>query len=124
MTQVVARMRDPSPLRLRLASDLTSLVNMTEYSIYETKSRLSEVLRQVKARREIVITERGKRIARIVPYEPEDEETIDERMERWMREGRVTPAQAPPSTIKVAPDGKLRGALERFLSERGRSWEK
>ena len=78
----------------------------------------------MKARREIIITERGKRIARIVPYEAADEETIDERLERWTSEGRVTPAQASPGTIKVAPNGKEPGALERFLAERGRSWER
>jgi prevent-host-death family protein len=96
---------------------------MAEYSVNEAKSHLTEVLRQVKEKREIILTERGKRIARIVPYEPEDEETIDERVERWTAEGRVTPAQASPKTIKIAPHGKAPGALARFLAERGRPWE-
>lgn len=97
---------------------------MAEYSIYDAKSRFSEVLRQVKARREIIITERGKRIARIVPYEPGEEETIDERMARWQAEGKVTPAEAPPAAIEVAPHGKSPGLLQQFLAERGRPWER
>ena len=38
------------------------------YSIYETKSKFSEILRAVKSGKRIVVSERGKPIAEIVPF--------------------------------------------------------
>jgi prevent-host-death family protein len=90
---------------------------VAEYSIYETKAKLSEVLRQVKARREVVITERGKPIAKIVPYE--EEETQEQRIARLIASGHIIPAAAKPGEPLPPPGPKVPGALKRFLADRG-----
>lgn len=38
------------------------------YSIYEAKAKFSEVIRKVKHHTEIIVTERGKPVARVLPY--------------------------------------------------------
>jgi len=98
---------------------------MATYSIYETKARLSEVLRIVKTRREVVITERGKPIAKIVPFTEEDTESLDQRIDRLIASGQIVPARIapgedlPPVSKRQPGRGKKRpGALARFLEER------
>jgi prevent-host-death family protein len=95
------------------------------YSIYQTKARLSEVLRLVKTRREVVITERGKPIAKIVPFEQADEESLDQRIDYLAATGQLIPATiAPGDSLPSTPTGpkgkspKVQGALQRFLAER------
>ncbi|MGH8246788.1 MAG: type II toxin-antitoxin system Phd/YefM family antitoxin [Gammaproteobacteria bacterium] len=51
--------------------------------VRELKSRLSEYLRQVKAGRTIVITERGKTVGRIVPAN----QSLEEKMQAMVRAG-------------------------------------
>ncbi len=57
---------------------------MAEIGIRELRDHLSQYLEQVKAGEEIVVTDRGRAIARLVPVERES--TLD----RLIREGRVT----------------------------------
>jgi prevent-host-death family protein len=71
----------------------------TEYSVYETKAKLSEILRLVKADREVTITERGKPIAKIVPYIAGEEPTLDERLEALRRDGQIQTARLSPSQL-------------------------
>jgi prevent-host-death family protein len=98
---------------------------MATYSVYETKARLSEVLRIVKTRREVVITERGKPIAKIVPIDDEDTESIDKRIERLIASGQLVPARiAPGEDLPPVPrrrpgaTTKTSPVLARFLAER------
>ena len=98
---------------------------MATYSVYETKARLSEVLRIVKTRREVVITERGKPIAKIIPINDEDTETIDERIERLIASGQLVPARiAPGEDLPPVPRRRADATkkpsqeLARFLAER------
>lgn len=98
---------------------------MATYSIYETKARLSEVLRIVKTRREVVITERGKPIAKIVPFDEEEAESLEQRLERLAASGQLVPAPAAPGhDPPSAPKGQGRrsknagNALQRFLADR------
>jgi prevent-host-death family protein len=98
---------------------------MATYSIYETKARLSEVLRLVKTRREVVITERGKPIAKIVPFNDEETESLDQRIERLIASGQLVPARIAPgedlppvSKRRSGAAKKQSGALARFLAER------
>ncbi len=58
--------------------------------IRELKSNLSAVLREVKSGRPIVITERGRLVARIVPAEMPIEEALEEgaRKRLWAWSGR------------------------------------
>ncbi len=60
---------------------------MAEVGIRELRDRLSRYLARVQAGEEVVITDRGRAIARMVPMS--GERTID----RLIREGRVTPAK-------------------------------
>ncbi len=90
---------------------------MAEYSVYETKAHLSEVLRLVKTRREVVITERGRPIAKIVPFEAEEEDSLDQRVERLVAAGQLSRPTASPAE-PLPPSRKAPGALQRFLAER------
>lgn len=53
--------------------------------IRELKSRLSECLREVKTGETIIVTERGRAVARIIP----DTEPLRERLEHLVRTGAV-----------------------------------
>lgn len=88
-----------------------------EYSVYEAKAKLSEILRLVKADREVTITERGKRIAKIVPYVAEEEPALEERLEALRRTGQLQSSRVSPDRIKIATH-KGAGALKRFLEDR------
>ena len=58
---------------------------MQTTSITELKNSLSAYLRSVKAGEEVLITDRGRPIARIVPVSPSD--SIEERMDDLERRG-------------------------------------
>ena len=90
---------------------------MTEFSIYETKARLSEVLRLVKTRREVIITERGRPIAKIVPFEAEEDASLDHRIEQLAASGQIVAASVAPGEPLSIPR-KAPGALQRFLADR------
>jgi prevent-host-death family protein len=62
---------------------------MTEVGVRELRDHLSRYLGQVQAGQEVVVTERGRAIARVLPIG--GERTID----RLIREGLVTPAKQP-----------------------------
>ena len=88
----------------------------SKYSIYEAKTHLSEILRQVKENREVVITDRGKDVARVVPAV--DMTNFEKRIEAFKRAGVITPATGRPSGIK--PVAHIPGALKEFLETRNR----
>jgi prevent-host-death family protein len=87
-----------------------------QYSVYEAKTHLSEILRQVKENREVVITDRGKAVARVVPAV--ETSNFEKRIEALKRAGVITPATGRPSEIK--PIAHIPGALKRFLETRNR----
>lgn len=60
---------------------------MAEVGIRELRDHLSQYLDRVQAGEEVVVTDRGRAIARVLPMS--GERTID----RLIREGRVTPAR-------------------------------
>ncbi len=86
------------------------------YSIYETKSRLSELLRLVKQGLDFIITERGTPIAKVVIYQAE-EESFEERLKSLERRGVIIPAKGKCS---IKPIATRPGALARFLKDRNR----
>jgi prevent-host-death family protein len=88
-----------------------------EYSVYEAKAKLSEILRLVKADREVTITERGKRIAKIVPYVAGEELTLEQRLQSLRSEGQLQVARVSPKQLEVTGP-KAAGALKRFLEDR------
>jgi len=84
------------------------------YSIYETKAKLSEILRQVKAGNEVFVSERGHTIAKILPFHPV--EGLDSRLDELTAGGQIIKAPAGEKTFAVLK--KKSGALARFLEER------
>lgn len=94
---------------------------MKSFSVYEAKARFSEVLRLVRDRGEVVITQHGRRVARILPFEDvEGEESIDERLARLAAAGLLQRASQSPKGLPArARVTGSSGALRRFLDERG-----
>jgi len=89
----------------------------TKYSIYEAKTHLSEILRQVRQNRTVVITDRGKEVARVVPMV--ELSNFEKRLEAFERAGIVTtPSDPDPSKIRMI--ARRPGALKRFLESRNR----
>jgi prevent-host-death family protein len=69
--------------------------------VRELKANLSAVLREVKAGKTILITERGKSVGRILPAEASTQDAIEEGVRRkmWAWSGR----KWQPSLPKVRP---------------------
>ena len=64
----------------------------TEIGAYEAKTKLPELLRQVKAGKRFTITNRGEAIADLVPSEsvtPKDKSAAVEKFKAFMRENPV-----------------------------------
>lgn len=82
------------------------------YSIYDAKAHLSRLLRKVKDGGEVIISERGTPIARVVPYSaPKD---FEEGIQEKIRSGIILAPRA-----HSFPQGRKKvGALKRFLEER------
>jgi len=83
-----------------------------QFSIYETKAKLSQLLKIVKSGKELIITERRQPIAKIVPLP--DKETFRDRLQILANQGSLLPRKK--NKIKAGP--KKSGALKRFLEER------
>jgi prevent-host-death family protein len=73
---------------------------MKSVGIRQAKSSFSRLMRAVRRGEEIVITDRGNPIAKIVPL-TRDEETNDQWIARMVAEGRLTPA--PPGARMPEP---------------------
>ena len=89
-------------------------------SVVELKSRLSEYLRLVKAGHEVVVTERGLPVARILPLD--DAERKSTRRSRLARTGVVRIGRGRlPKVLQEAPAGPPvgEGVLTALLAERG-----
>ena len=71
--------------------------------VRELKSSLSKYLRQVKAGRTVVITERGKAVGRILPVKA----TLQERLAALQRAGIIRWSGKKPSPTR--PVARLRG---------------
>jgi len=88
--------------------------------VAELKARLSHYLERVKGGHEVVVTDRGEPVARIVPIGAE--ERRGSRRERLVRDGRLLPGRgrvrasllSPPS----GPAGPGRAVLDALIEER------
>jgi len=87
-------------------------------NVAQLKARLSEYVRQVKSGTEVIITERGVPVARLVPLDPDERRASRE--QRLIRSGVLRPASN--QTLKLTPpEGNTAlgaAALEALLSER------
>ena len=92
---------------------------MIKVSISDLKARLSRYLRRVRAGQEVLITDRGRPVARLVPMRGLNEQ--DGRMQQLVRSGRLRPPRsALPSDFwdrprPADPEGR---ALFTLLEER------
>ena len=82
------------------------------YSIYETKSRFSEILRQVKAGKEVIVSERGTIIAKIIPFQ--DITNFEANFHNLVQSGQIL---SKGKNSFQEGSGAKKGALERFLRE-------
>ncbi len=90
----------------------------TTTSVVQLKSRLSEYLRRVKAGGELVITERGVPVARLMPLDAAERRTT--RRLRLSKTGIVRPGRGKlPKRLQTPPEGSNSGVLDALLSERG-----
>jgi prevent-host-death family protein len=84
------------------------------YPVHEAKAKLSEILRKVQGGRGVVISDRGREVARVVPIEPP--KALGQRLARLEEEGALLRRDGSVSLIK--PIVRRRGALRRFLASR------
>ena len=89
-----------------------------EFSVYEAKKRLSEILRGVRERGETyVVTYHGQPIAEIRPIEEEAGATLADRLAELRSRGVLAGGRKPtPDDFK--PVAHRPGSLQRFLNER------
>ena len=87
-------------------------------NIAQIKAKLSEYLRQVKGGGEVVITERGIPVARLVPLDPDESRATRE--ERLIRAGVLRPPSGPRKKLGTPTSRPAAGAavLDALASER------
>ena len=88
-------------------------------SVVELKAKLSEHLRQVKTGHELIVTERGIPVARMLPLD--DGERRSTRRLRLTRSGALKPGRGKlPAALKRPPTGpdEGRAVLDALLAER------
>ncbi len=87
-----------------------------EYSLYEAKARLSEIVRRVREYGEsITISYHGEPVAEIRPIPVGEGEAFEKRVARLAASGSVLRSTTKP---QLKPIKRRKGALERFLEER------
>jgi prevent-host-death family protein len=75
---------------------------MSHYSVAEAKNNLPKLLDRMLAGEEVVITRRGKPIARL---EPEKKPTVGFKLDlAWLDANRVTPAKGPIDTVAAVAE--------------------
>lgn len=95
--------------------------HMTTAGIADLKARLSSYLHQVKGGNEVLVTDRGVPVARLVPVEPKDKRSS--RDGELIRAGLLIPGRGYlPSSMRRPPRGDPRigsEVLAALLAERG-----
>lgn len=83
-----------------------------DVSIRELKNRLSEYLRRAQAGEEVVVTSRGKPVARLSAPRPRERAALGERLavelvrsQPWIRAGKGRP-RLPQSRVRLRPGEK------------------
>jgi prevent-host-death family protein len=87
----------------------------SSYAIHEAKARFSELVRVAKSGRELVITDRGRPVARLIGVT--ESSRLADRLLDLQAQGVLTafPAAGP---VDIKPLARRRGALARFLADR------
>jgi len=87
-----------------------------QYSIYDAKAKLSEIIRLVKQNRRVTITERGEPVALVIMYNTEEKFNSDERLKELEHNGILV--RAKKNIFKTFKGVKKNGGLERFIASR------
>jgi prevent-host-death family protein len=87
-----------------------------EYSTYDAKARFSEILRKVREGKVVTISYHGRPVAEVRPIE-HGGKGLEEHLRRLEDRGTVVRSGEPRG--KLSPMVRKRGALNRFLRERG-----
>lgn len=87
------------------------------YSIHEAKARFSEIIQQVREGKSVTVSYRGEPVAEIRSIRRGQESTLDERLNDLERSGSLVRSTIPKRRLR--PVERRRGALSRFLAERG-----
>jgi prevent-host-death family protein len=85
------------------------------YSTYEAKAKVSELLRRVRAGKNVIIAYRGEEVAEIRPLEKPGA-GLEESLIRIEADGILSPVRQ--KRRRVGAHTKRRGALARFLKSR------
>ena len=92
---------------------------MISVGVRDLKNNLSRFLRSVKAGEEVVVTDHGKPVARIVQERPEAD-SVDEAMRRMEAEGLITRARKPlRKNIPMPPKAPGKPLSEIVIEDRG-----
>jgi prevent-host-death family protein len=84
------------------------------FSIYQAKARFSEIIRLVKSKRQVIISERGVPVAEIIPYTTGQSEELADRIARLIKSGSIVPSKEPFRFQMLANHP---GAVDRFLQQ-------
>jgi len=96
---------------------------MKSVAISELKTSLSEYLTQVRAGEEVVVTDRGVPVARMVPLQMDVD--ADALVADLIRTGQARPSETPPPSgflDRRAPSDPSGQVLKLLLQERETSW--
>ena len=89
---------------------------MISVGVREAKINLSKLLKSVIRGQEVVITDRGKPVGRLVPI-PQDQLSLAERIGRMEEQGLLAPARKGRAMRLPPPLPAKEGAAQIFLQE-------
>jgi prevent-host-death family protein len=89
---------------------------MISVGVREAKINLSKLLKRVMQGQEVVITDRGKPVGKVVPI-PQEHLPIAERIRRMEEQGLVGPARKGRARRLPPPLPAPKGIAQRFLQE-------
>ena len=87
-----------------------------QYSIFEAKAKLSEIIKTVQKNHEIIITDRSKPVVKIIPYQPVTPKHLSDRLEELTQQGMLSKASSLLQTPVQTP--RRDNLLATFLRER------
>lgn len=88
---------------------------MAEVGVKELKNRLSEYLARVRGGETITVTSHGRPVAELRAVTPA-KEAPEERWDRLVAEGRITPSTKPKPKV-LSPPVEIPGGASRFILE-------
>ncbi len=84
--------------------------------VREAKIHLSKLLKRVTQGQEVVITDRGKPVGRIVSV-PQDHLSVDERIKKMEEQGLIGPVRKGKAVRLPPPLPARKGVAQKFLQE-------